>query len=237
MPKHDGSVILVGCPDEVASSLTAGRVGFVRAVDLDGRYSFFDIPSELRPRTDGLECDETFRQFVTYVLLTRDRTVFGYVRKSRNGETRLKGRASLGFGGHVESQDSKGDPSQWPLGVRHVRLTGAMMAAASREVQEETGLDLMSKSSEGLYFRFRGLIRSVATPVDRVHLGFVYTLDLSGHAFEPTLEPGLHSMGWMDAKTLTEELITDPFESWSRELIPDVIQWLKPKSVDPTWRH
>ena len=112
---------------------------------------------------DLAETDESWRQVIPYVLLATNNkeeeiSFFVYQRKG-GGEGRLEGLYSIGIGGHIEEIDGKrGSP---------------VYDAALREAKEEV------KVPEGGFVDISPnplmCILLNDTPVDRVHVGIVYT--------------------------------------------------------------
>lgn len=129
------------------------------------------------PRVD---CEDSlnFLQLLPYVvLMTHDGRIVGYNRASKgNGEARLAGNFSIGFGGHVEILDTShtfgNDITDW------------LDSAITRELDEEIYL----KGTRGVSqctippavfpCEFQGIICSDDSPVDSVHLGLVYIVRL-----------------------------------------------------------
>ncbi|OGF64248.1 hypothetical protein A2661_00695 [Candidatus Giovannonibacteria bacterium RIFCSPHIGHO2_01_FULL_45_24] len=124
--------------------------------------------ASFRVRNDALEADESWRHFISYQLVFDQRgRIFIYQRGENIGEKRLSGLFSVGVGGHIERKDffefNNGDPSYEGL-----------VAGADRELCEELHFqNLISRS-------FAGFICSSDPPVDRVHLGLVYKIEIDG---------------------------------------------------------
>lgn len=129
------------------------------------------------PRVD-CEDSPNFLQLLPYVvLMTHDGRIVGYNRASKgNGEARLAGNFSIGFGGHVEILDTT-----YALGVG---ITDWLDSAIPRELDEEIYLKGTWGASQCTIppavfpCEFQGIICSDDSPVDSVHLGLVYTVIL-----------------------------------------------------------
>lgn len=131
------------------------------------------------PRID-CETDFTYLQLLPYaVIMTHDGRIVGYNRASKgNGEARLAGNFSIGFGGHVELEDVKAcrDYPDLP--------TLILESALGRELEEEINLRSEGELSRWVCppssvvlnqeAQFLGIIRSRDSDVDRVHLGLIY---------------------------------------------------------------
>ncbi|MBK8167137.1 MAG: NUDIX domain-containing protein [bacterium] len=168
---------------------------------------------------DYMEQCSHYKQVIPYLVLTRgqgpDARVLCYQRRSKHTEARLGGLWSLGFGGHIEPEDS----------VAGARRTASLLeATALREMEEETGLQPGAQA-----LRLAGFINSDAQDVSSVHFGVVYrvTLDaLSGtdddlvRLVSAQAEP--HQARWIPARDLCGLLGEGggpdggSFEDWSR---------------------
>lgn len=144
------------------------------------------------------EHDASWRHFCTYMILRENDRVFTYRRGVSGGENRLHGLLSLGVGGHVGLDDYEST----------VGISARMLeAAALREVDEE--LNVGPKWDFGL----AGLIADDSTPVNRVHVGAVYTVSVHAERVE-VQDDCLAEPQWLT----TAELLARraEFESWSQ---------------------
>lgn len=171
-----------------------------------------DIPKAWAGPRDQLETDESFLQIIPYVLIKRGDEFLAYVRTAKGGEDRLHGKVSIGVGGHIDAED-------FLLGEDgSIDIDRTARNGAQRELIEE--LDLHALQS---YFEWVGFLKWKATPVDRVHLGFVFLLDLDKHypdervgleSFKAAAEDALGELRMMTVKELRE---TDlELETWTR---------------------
>lgn len=156
----------------------------------------------LGPRT-SLETDETFRQLVSYVVFRHARRVLVYRRAPKGGETRLHGLLSLGVGGHVNATDLVIDSGTIDLGA-------TLRRACSREIAEEVECGTVV-SLETI-----GVIREMATPVSRVHLGVVVECRLEQPEVQP-LDPALIDVRFVEVEQLSR--LSSQMETWSSSLI------------------
>lgn len=136
------------------------------AVDLEavaGRLFFAE--------RDYMEQCSHYKQVIPYLVLTRgasgapDERVLCYQRRSKHTEARLGGLWSVGFGGHIEPEDSAAGSAR--------RSAALLEATALREMEEETGL----KPGAGA-LQLAGYINSDAQDVSSVHFGVVYRVAL-----------------------------------------------------------
>ena len=184
------------------------------AVDLEavaGRLFFAE--------RDYMENCSHFKQVIPYLVLTRGTgqaaRVLCYQRRSKHTEQRLGGLWSVGFGGHIEPEDST-------AGAR--RSAALLETTALREMQEETGLEPGAGA-----LSLAGYINSDAQDVSSVHFGVVYRVALDAlpgsdddliRLVSAQAEP--HQARWIDAAALPG-LLADgggpdggSFEDWSR---------------------
>jgi len=134
---------------------------------------------------DLAEKDERFLQVIPYVVLRRGPEVFVYERAGSEG--RLTGLLSLGIGGHVNENDGT-----WERGM-------------VRELMEEAGVS-------GSPVR-AGVLFDPSSPVGRVHLGLLHTLEVQGEVrFSEGKAPRWHLAA--DLRKMEGR-----FENWSRLVI------------------
>lgn len=168
---------------------------------------------------DYMEQCSHYKQIIPYLVLTRGeggaRRVLRYQRRSKHTEARLGGLWSVGFGGHIEPEDST-------VGAR--RSIALLEATALREMEEETGLRPGAGALE-----LAGFINSDAQDVSSVHFGVVYRVALDAlpgsdadliRLVSAQAEP--HQARWIAAGELPG-LLGDgrgpdggSFEDWSR---------------------
>lgn len=139
----------VPAPGETASFSKKDAVHFVEGLRDRARIKFI-----ARPEAEG-RCD--FRQIISYVILRHGDDVLTYRRGHMSSADRmLRGALCLGFGGHVQQQDSVD-----LFGLRD----GGVVLAAQREIREE--LDGLT----GLSLSIIGLINDLTSPEGTRHVG------------------------------------------------------------------
>lgn len=128
-----------------------------------------------------IETDDRFLQLLPYCLILHANSglVAGYHRPGKGeGESRLQGAFSIGFGGHIEIPDFRGS--------RKKTIGELLLRAAEREIEEEVRI--------GPYCNYDlkgpiGIIMDNSNPVGRVHLGLIYQTEIF-LAARPELSPG-----------------------------------------------
>lgn len=149
------------------------------------------------------ERDERYKQLVVYVLLEHEGRFACYSRCAPDGEPRLDGRGSIGFGGHIDS----GDVGERPANIDEAQAEAMLLRVGEREVHEEV---VIAGDYEPSWL---GVVNDDRDAVGRVHLGFVHLWRLR----EPRVEP--REAGICDLAFLTPEEIAvsgRPLESWTQ---------------------
>lgn len=170
-----------------------------------------EIPAAWAGPRPQLETDETFLQIIPYVLVKRGDEYLAYVRTATGGENRLHGKASIGVGGHIDAEDFV-----WGTdGAIDVEQTARR--GAQRELKEELGILSMRHD-----FQWLGFLRWDATPVDRVHLGLVFLLDLEREGFHEDVNleffkaEAEHALGDLRMMSVVDLRSTDlELETWT----------------------
>lgn len=178
-------------------------------------------------RRHELETDERFGQVLPYIVLWR-RTpsgpqVFVYQRGKGVGESRLKGKMSVGVGGHVDLGDIAHNDN-----VIDVVMT--LARATNRELSEEIEFHLFSGDDPAVSWekyrelrkaafpRFVGIINDQSDAVGRVHYGVVFALELPTELHPHCREEELDTIGWLDPHTAMGAG-EGAFENWSNIIL------------------
>lgn len=149
------------------------------------------------------ELDPNYRQIIPYCVLKKGDLYFSYERTKKGAESRLHCLSSIGIGGHVDfGIDGEG--------------VEAFKAAFIRELQEEVNLvgDYESK--------ILGVITSSQSPVDSVHCGIVYLVNLLEDAKLEFRDASLDKGTFLTYTGLCERFAS--FEGWSQLVIKDLLQ-------------
>lgn len=187
---------------------------------------------------DAAESDSRYKQLIPYGLVFREAgsQVLRYFRGSGSAEERLRGKASLGLGGHVDKSRSMSaavgrDSSE--------SVMGGLLDDLMREVSEEMvvhEVDFADGITADLSMdvSLSGFLIDNTTEVGRVHIGIVFSVELfreSGGYRSPastfTLETmeedqikGLEFIDFKKAGELPEDSEEfQNFETWSQILL------------------
>ena len=170
------------------------------AIDQSQREQIFNTSNIVWAERPGLEIDPTYRQLIPYALVRQNGNMLRYRRPAKTGEDRLAQKRSIGFGGHVESQDVGAD------------VAGIVNETLRRELLEEIGLDINDPSHIRSAPKVIGFIKSNATEVDKVHLGIVYAIDVHNVDFSSE-EAEIAELQFATPDDLTAD---GSLDSWSR---------------------
>lgn len=152
------------------------------------------------PKTQELETDETLLQVCTYTIVTKSPDLMlTYCRPAKQGDKRLHGKRSVGFGGHVNSIDMfQGNSDFSPI----------IEGAVRRELREELGVGVGKVSAHGI-------VHYLGDAVGRVHLGLVSHVDdgdLDGDPLSTTNLDEVSELKWMRREDAAK---LDDWEAWS----------------------
>ncbi len=181
--------------------------GFEQIAEQDAALLFDCIQKGFFHSRYDCEFDEQVLQPIPYVIIFGpNNTVFSYVRTSDiqdYGDARLFGKHSIGVGGHIIKDD---EPDY-------------ICKCIDREVMKEE-VEIAGAFSQP---KLVGTLMQYDKPVDRVHLGLIYTINSAGivRPKEDAIISG--------RMVQIEEIIKEPqekYETWSRVLI-DKIQVLQ----------
>ena len=137
-----------------------------------------------------------FPQLLPYIYVKCGNEYLTYARKGK--ETRLHGKRSMGFGGHVELEDL----DMTPLHTLH--------CSASRELQEELGLDTtLHLTDEFIY--------STYDQVSQVHIGIIGFVEITDKSLIKPDELEIINPEWKTLASIRGRL--DSYERWSQILV------------------
>lgn len=173
-------------------------------------------PCRAEPRTAALEADPSLKQLIAYTVLRRPGVLgpefWAYRRPPKDGDARLRGRVSVGVGGHVRLADTHGHGPPF--------TPDALINAASRELAEEVGPE-----SHRWVLGLMGFVNDEGNDVGRCHLGFVFRAVLP-YGGQPENPEGVEPLGWHTAASLQRMAASGtPFESWSGHILGALHTW------------
>lgn len=158
-----------------------------------------------------LEIDIDRKQIIPYVVIgsKKNETFLSYIRPNKGNEERLHGKISIGFGGHIETQDAD----------NAMGIFDAILNCARREVKEE-----LSLWADEMKFETLGYINDDSNDVGQVHFGVVMYLDVSDVPIEDTLKmltdnPEVSGLNFRTPKDLQNVPDGYEYETWSKHVL------------------
>ena len=163
----------------------------IKQVDFEQYLKLVQQHQEFMPR--GLAEDDTaYKQIIPYLVFRHNDLYFLMQRKGSSSEQRLASKYSLGIGGHLREEDMKGS---------------SIIEWAQREFDEEINY------SGSVTITPLGILNSEETPVDQVHVGFVFLLE--GDSADISIRSELQSGELVPLSACKEK----DLEGWSRFVV------------------
>jgi predicted NUDIX family phosphoesterase len=157
-----------------------------------------------RKRSD-LEEDASFKQIITYAVITCGDSFYLFKRSSGQRETRLHNKFTLGAGGHMNPGDSEETDEQY------------LIDELKRELSEEVRL-LNGCRIEDI--EFIGFINDDTIPVGRFHVGLLYNIRVSNKEVYIN-ETDKMTAEWVEKSNLAESY--EGMETWSKIVLDSYI--------------
>jgi predicted NUDIX family phosphoesterase len=164
-----------------------------------GRY----LPAFLNPANnfflsrDDAEHDPSHKQIIPYAIFHHSGRFLRYVRSRKTGEQRLAAKASLGIGGHINTDDAAAASLE----------RGTYLAGVEREIAEE--LTIQDRWRQ----RVVALLNDDSNDVGQVHLGVVHLVDLDSDRVAPN-EDTISDVKFLSRDELAGE--RERLETWSQ---------------------
>lgn len=179
---------------EIARYLDAQPFGMIRD-DLDdildivsAKHFFLDRPTA--------EHSPQYKQIIPYVAIHHGDSFYLLERTSKQTESRLHHKLSLGIGGHVNPD------------------VPTLLGGLQKELDEEVHVD-------GDYeIRFAGILNDDTTDVGRVHLGAVYVLEAAAGDVS-VRETDKMNGSWVERSKLAT--LRERMETWSQIVYDELI--------------
>lgn len=153
------------------------------------RHGFF------MPR-DKAEKDFSVKQIIPYIIFVHGGRIFAMRRLEKSGEERLRGKTSIGIGGHIN----------------HVDAGDALAEGMKREFFEEVHY---GGAFDPKAF---GFINDDSTDVGKVHFGVCYYVIGDSHI-------SVKETDILDGRMLKpDEIETDTMETWSRIALENILK-------------
>lgn len=153
------------------------------------RHFFIDRPTA--------EKSPQYKQIIPYVVIRNGGALFLLERTSKQTESRLHHKLSLGIGGHINPHSP------------------TLLGGLQKELEEEVGV-------EGDYdITFAGILNDDSTEVGRVHLGAVYVLDAMSRDVA-IRETEKMTGSWTDIGELAP--LRERMETWSQIVYDKLIR-------------
>lgn len=159
--------------------------------------------------------DDFYRQLLPYVTIRRGDLVLPYLRGKGVGEKRLAGKASVGWGGHIDAIDVIYKANSVMDGVASVQNN------ILRELGEELRFFLIGQEDGDIPLTdagelvFNGYINDTSDDVGRLHLGLSFDFKIKDGYSATSREAELRILPWQSR----EELYAMPevvVENWSK---------------------
>jgi len=149
-------------------------------------------------RRSQAEEDPSFKQIISYAIISHKDSYFLFRRTAVQTEKRLRNKFSLGVGGHMNPDDSMESKEQY------------LIYELKRELSEEVKL-LNGCLIEDI--EFIGFLNDDTIPVGRVHIGLLYNIHVSNKEVYIN-ETDKMTAEWIQKSDLVE--FYEGMETWSK---------------------
>lgn len=141
-----------------------------------------------------------YKQIIPYGIIKKDNKILSYQRTKKSGEDRLHDNFSIGFGGHINSEDKTNSDEAFDI------FTNAFHRELNEELEWGT-------SDDQYVSKLIGIINDNSNSVGNVHLGILIFV-------EPFVdisikEDCISNLEWLDI----EDFALFKYENWSQEVL------------------
>jgi predicted NUDIX family phosphoesterase len=157
-------------------------------------------------RRSEAEEDSSFKQIISYAIISNKDSYYLFKRTSGQREKRLHNKFTLGAGGHMNPDGSTEPNEQY--------LTNQLKRELSEEVRLQNGCRIEE-------IEFIGFINDDTIPVGRFHTGLLYHIRVSNKEVYIN-ETDKMSAEWTDKSRLAE--FYEGMETWSRIIFDSYIK-------------
>ena len=140
------------------------------------------------------EYNFAFKQIIPYFFITNEDESKYYVSKRIQGDTRLEGKLSLGFGGHIDSSDG------------NIEI---IKKAINREMNEELNIEPISN------FEYMGTMLDLTSETND-HFGLIFKIKTKEDLISIKEKDKLEGI-WMTKKEMFDKY--GFFENWSKYIL------------------
>lgn len=202
-------------------------IGSFQGVSVDDKYRQLLSHDSLGfKHREKAEVDPTFKQIIPYHLIFRPTheggplVVLGYYRTKKSGEQRLKGKFSVGIGGHINHFDAGLEKPQESLSgfAPDYRRNTIYRKGAERELSEE--INVTSIISE----RIIGYINDDSNEVGQVHFGVIHAHKLQPWGGVSDKEDHLQLVGFRDVDTTYDRHEVE-MENWTKMVLAAIREY------------
>jgi len=188
-------LVLVYPTDELWKLMTYKKKGLIKG---NSEALKKIVQDGLFLRRSELEEDPSFKQIISYAIISNKDSFYLFRRRSGQTEKRLHNKFSLGVGGHMNPDGSMEPKTQY------------LINELKRELYEEVRLPNGCLIED---IEFIGFINDDSIPVGRVHIGLLYNIHVSNKEVYIN-EKDKMTAAWIDKSDLAE--FYEGMETWSK---------------------
>lgn len=182
--------------DKETVAMLMDTMGKHRSTMRRGSEEELDTPLER-----NAELNTAFKQPIPYIIVKKGEKMFVTERLAGSGEGRLKGKLSMGLGGHMNEKDTS------------LSMEELIRINTERELEEEVYLE-----GEGAV-RIIGLLNDDSDPTGYVHIGVLGFLELEETQDMTIKETDVLAGYWYTLEELSNPEIYDRLENWGKIVV------------------